>query len=186
MEKILINGDGRVENVWFDVHCPPLSTGFDLRTVYEHFPVSYRLPDVKTFYEQNYKLTERQLVYMQQMMLFGRHEQWLNAMAHVLNTGAVIGRFFTYFFRTGQGVVLERSVFSDFVFVNAMRKKNLITEQCVFFVKNLEQVIVFQFSGIITSFADRSLAHVDSGRTWSSIWTRLSINVWITLKSVMW
>jgi len=49
--------------------------------------VAFQLPDIKMFYEKNYKLTDRQIVYMQQMMLFGRHEQWFNAIAHVLNTG---------------------------------------------------------------------------------------------------
>ena len=140
------------------------------------------------FYEQNYKLTERQLVYMQQMMLFGRHEQWLNAMAHVLNTGAIfLVVFLTLSSHTGQGVVLERSVFSDFVFVNAMRKKNLITEQCMCFLFEISnKLLFFQFSGIITNFVGRSLVRAGSGLIWSSIWTRPSINVWITSKNVMW
>lgn len=34
----------------------------------------------------------------------------------------------------GQGVVMERSVFSDFVFVNAMRLKKLISPQCTLFL----------------------------------------------------
>lgn len=42
-----------------------------------------------------------------------RYEQYVDALAHVLSTG--------------QGVVLDRSCFSDFVFVEAMQKSDYIS-----------------------------------------------------------
>lgn len=53
---------------------------------------------------------------MQYRMLHGRFDQYFNALAHIFNTG--------------QGVVLERSVFSDCIFANAMRSKNYLGPEC--------------------------------------------------------
>uniref|UniRef100_A0AC34F395 Deoxynucleoside kinase domain-containing protein n=1 Tax=Panagrolaimus sp. ES5 TaxID=591445 RepID=A0AC34F395_9BILA len=53
---------------------------------------------------------------MSQKCFVSRFDQYLNAFAHVLNTG--------------QGVVLERSPFSDFVFTNALKAKDYIGIEC--------------------------------------------------------
>lgn len=65
---------------------------------------------------------------MQYRMLECRWEQYLNALAHILNTGKL--EFSNLYFFLGQGVVLERSPHTDFVFVNAMRTKNYISPEC--------------------------------------------------------
>lgn len=57
---------------------------------------------------------------MQDRIFNCRFDQYLNALAHILNTG--------------QGVVLERTPHSDFVFANAMRDKNYIGHECTFIV----------------------------------------------------
>lgn len=49
-----------------------------------------------------------------------KHEQYMNALIHIVNTG--------------QGVVLENCVHSDFVLANAMRAKDHISLPCNFFV----------------------------------------------------
>ncbi|KAK5982642.1 Deoxynucleoside kinase [Trichostrongylus colubriformis] len=83
--------------------------GNDLRNFYHLFPECYRMPDMDMFYKNPMSdMTAK----MQQRIFECRFDQFLNAVAHILNTG--------------QGVVLERSPYSDFVFVNAMRSKNFI------------------------------------------------------------
>ncbi|CAI4229070.1 unnamed protein product [Auanema sp. JU1783] len=83
--------------------------GNDLRSFYSKFPERYRIPDIKMFYRNPHgKLSAA----MQDRIFNCRFDQYLNALAHILNSG--------------QGVVLERSPFSDFVFANAMREKNYI------------------------------------------------------------
>lgn len=54
-----------------------------------------------------------------------KFEQYMNALIHIVNTG--------------QGVVLENSVYTDFVFLNAMRSKDHISLPCklnFFYKKN--------------------------------------------------
>lgn len=56
--------------------------------------------------------------------------------------------FYSKKFILGQGVVLERSVYSDFVFVNAMRSKNFIGPECRNFstfmhLFNIKHLVVF-------------------------------------------
>ncbi|UMM23848.1 hypothetical protein L5515_004359 [Caenorhabditis briggsae] len=83
--------------------------GNDLRNYYSKFPARYRLPDISMFY----KNPSGELSAAMQDRIFNcRFDQYLNALAHILNTG--------------QGVVLERTPHSDFVFANAMRDKNYI------------------------------------------------------------
>lgn len=83
--------------------------GNDMRNFYKYFPERFRYPDMKMFYANpGHPMT----TCMQDRIYFCRYEQYANALAHMLNTG--------------QGVVLERTPHSDFVFVNAMRKKNFI------------------------------------------------------------
>lgn len=83
--------------------------GNDLRKFYHLFPECYRIPDMDMFYKNP---MSDMAARMQQRIFECRFDQYLNAVAHILNTG--------------QGVVLERSPYSDFVFVNAMRIKNFI------------------------------------------------------------
>ncbi|ETN69380.1 deoxynucleoside kinase [Necator americanus] len=83
--------------------------GNDLRKFYHLFPESFRMPDMDMFYKNPMSDMSAK---MQQRIFECRFDQFLNAVAHILNTG--------------QGVVLERTPYSDFVFVNAMRSKNFV------------------------------------------------------------
>ncbi|XP_064455475.1 NADH dehydrogenase [ubiquinone] 1 alpha subcomplex subunit 10, mitochondrial-like [Ornithodoros turicata] len=79
--------------------------GFDYRSIDHLVPESCRTCDIKKFYEDPHNLN---VANMQILMYRMRVEQYLQALAHVLNTG--------------QGVVLERSAFSDMVFANTMNR----------------------------------------------------------------
>lgn len=83
--------------------------GNDLRSFYHLFPKRYRMPDINMFYKN--PLDDMSAV-MQDRIFNCRFDQYLNALAHILNTG--------------QGVVLERTPHTDFVFANAMRARNFI------------------------------------------------------------
>lgn len=95
-----------MENVLIDRY------GNDLRKFYHLFPKSFRVPDELMFYQNP---SDDNTARMQDVIYLSRWEQHLNALAHILNTG--------------QGVVLERSAYSDFVFVNAMREKDWISPE---------------------------------------------------------
>uniref|UniRef100_A0A915B7T7 NADH dehydrogenase [ubiquinone] 1 alpha subcomplex subunit 10, mitochondrial n=3 Tax=Parascaris univalens TaxID=6257 RepID=A0A915B7T7_PARUN len=81
----------------------------DMRKFYHLFPKRFRIPDMEMFYKD--PMSDMSAV-MRDRIFNCRFDQYLNAVAHILNTG--------------QGVVLERSPHSDFVFANAMRAKNYI------------------------------------------------------------
>ena len=91
---------------------------------------------MKMFYDQSNPITTGQAALLCLHMLYGRHEQHYNAVAHLLNTGKCLRDLNAsmIYSSAGQGVVMERSVFSDFVFVNAMRLKKLISPQCTLFL----------------------------------------------------
>jgi NADH dehydrogenase (ubiquinone) 1 alpha subcomplex subunit 10 len=84
--------------------------GIDKRDYYHYLTPCVQLPDIKMFYNNPKNKYNAQ---MQDMMYFCKHEQYQNAIAHILNTG--------------QGVVLERSPHSDFVFANAMKSKKYLS-----------------------------------------------------------
>uniref|UniRef100_A0AC35UBE6 NADH dehydrogenase [ubiquinone] 1 alpha subcomplex subunit 10, mitochondrial n=1 Tax=Rhabditophanes sp. KR3021 TaxID=114890 RepID=A0AC35UBE6_9BILA len=83
--------------------------GNDLRSFYKLFPKRFRIPDENMFYKNPMSdLT----ACMQDRIFQSKFDQYLNALAHIINTG--------------QGVVMERSPYSDFVFANAMKANNYI------------------------------------------------------------
>uniref|UniRef100_A0A6V7TTQ7 NADH dehydrogenase [ubiquinone] 1 alpha subcomplex subunit 10, mitochondrial n=1 Tax=Meloidogyne enterolobii TaxID=390850 RepID=A0A6V7TTQ7_MELEN len=86
--------------------------GNDMRKFHHLFPKRFRVPDEIMFYKDP---ASDQTAVMQNTIYQCRFDQYLNALAHILNTG--------------QGVVLERSLYSDFVFVNAMREKDWISPE---------------------------------------------------------
>ncbi|KAL7077633.1 hypothetical protein ACQ4LE_003134 [Meloidogyne hapla] len=86
--------------------------GNDMRKFHHLFPKRFRVPDEIMFYKDP---ASDQTAVMQNTIYQSRFDQYLNALAHILNTG--------------QGVVLERSIYSDFVFVNAMREKDWISPE---------------------------------------------------------
>lgn len=89
------------------------SYGFDLRSVDHEMPASCRTFDHKDFCRDPGHV---QAANFQIMMFRARCSQYIDAMTHLLNTG--------------QGVVLERSPWSDFVFVEAMYKCGFIKLNC--------------------------------------------------------
>lgn len=84
--------------------------GFDYRTIGHLFPPSCRPCDIKTFYEDPHNIN---VATMQLHMYQLRFERHIDALVHMMNTG--------------QGVVLERSCYTDFVFADAMRKFGYIS-----------------------------------------------------------
>ncbi|CAJ0570244.1 unnamed protein product, partial [Mesorhabditis spiculigera] len=83
--------------------------GNDYRNFYHLFPKRFRMPDINMFYKNP---MDELSAAMQERLFQCRFEQYLNALAHIMNTG--------------QGVVLERAPHSDFVFTNAMRARNFV------------------------------------------------------------
>ncbi|XP_061419661.1 NADH dehydrogenase [ubiquinone] 1 alpha subcomplex subunit 10, mitochondrial [Lethenteron reissneri] len=57
--------------------------------------------------------------------------QYSDALVHLLSTG--------------QGVVLERSLFSDFVFLEAMHKQGYVRKQCVDYYNELKAISICEF-----------------------------------------
>lgn len=84
--------------------------GFDYRTLDHLLPPSCRSCDIKKFYEDPHNIN---VAIMQLQMYMLRFERHVDALVHMLNTG--------------QGVVLERSCYSDFVFADAMHKFGYIS-----------------------------------------------------------
>lgn len=87
-------------------------SGFDLRTFDDQLPESVRTFDHKNFLACP---TDRKSGCFQAIMLQLRFSQYIDALAHILNTG--------------QGVILERSPYSDYVFIEAMLSEGYI-EKC--------------------------------------------------------
>ncbi|EFO23371.1 deoxynucleoside kinase [Loa loa] len=83
--------------------------GNDYRNYYHLFPKSFRLFDMNMFYKDPFN---DETAKMRDRILRCKFDQYLNAVAHVMNTG--------------QGVVLERTPHTDFIFANACRVKNYI------------------------------------------------------------
>lgn len=85
--------------------------GCDLRMFDDEIP-----EDTRTFDHVNFNLTPKHRLAgnFQIMMYNARYSQYIDALTHLLNTG--------------QGVVLERSPYSDFVFLEAMYSQKFISK----------------------------------------------------------
>ncbi|CAL4123523.1 unnamed protein product, partial [Meganyctiphanes norvegica] len=79
--------------------------GFDMRKLDPQLPEDARSCDISSFLKDP---NQRNAAAMQFEMYRLRLQQYIDALAHVLSTG--------------QGVVMDRSVYSDFVFVDTMAK----------------------------------------------------------------
>lgn len=86
--------------------------GADLRSLNSKLPPNAQFVDVKEFY-RNPKHPNAGA--MQVQMQETRFEQYIDALAHLFNTG--------------QGVVLDRSLYSDFVFAEAMFEAGYMSKQ---------------------------------------------------------
>jgi len=87
--------------------------GYDLRTLDHLMPPKLKTCDVKTFYKNPKHFN---IPHFQFAMYEHRFSQYLDALVHIMNTG--------------QGVILERSAYSDFVFFETMVKHGYITRRC--------------------------------------------------------
>ncbi|CAG4939207.1 unnamed protein product [Colias eurytheme] len=92
-----------------DIHY--IQQGVDLRTLNNKLP-----EDTRSFEHIEFNMTpnHRLAGNYQIMMYMARYSQYIDAVAHLLNTG--------------QGVVLERSPYSDFVFLEAMFSQKYISK----------------------------------------------------------
>ncbi|GFY34140.1 NADH dehydrogenase 1 alpha subcomplex subunit 10, mitochondrial [Trichonephila clavipes] len=105
----------------FDMHFVPepsydkvyiTSYGYNLKEIDSIVPPSYKICDIETFYKNPH---HQNVAKMQFDMYMLRLEAYIDALAHLLNTG--------------QGVVMERSAFGDFVFLEAMFKAGYLSKQ---------------------------------------------------------
>ncbi|XP_055627770.1 NADH dehydrogenase [ubiquinone] 1 alpha subcomplex subunit 10, mitochondrial [Toxorhynchites rutilus septentrionalis] len=87
------------------------SYGYDLRQLDPQMPVNMRSFDANNFLQYP---THRNVATFQIQMLMQRYSQYIDALAHL--------------FSTGEGVVLDRCVYSDFVFVETMFKSGYISK----------------------------------------------------------
>lgn len=87
------------------------SYGYDLRKLDPQLPASVQSFDANNFLQNP---THKQVATFQIRMLMQRYVQYIDALAHL--------------FSTGEGVVLDRSVYSDFVFMEAMFKNGYISK----------------------------------------------------------
>jgi NADH dehydrogenase (ubiquinone) 1 alpha subcomplex subunit 10 len=89
--------------------------GFDYRTLNKYIAPLVQAVDEKMFYEQPY---HKGVYWMKMFFYHQRFEQYVDALAHLYNTG--------------QGVILERSPYSDFVFTDAMHKSGFLPSDGIF------------------------------------------------------
>ncbi|KAH7966593.1 hypothetical protein HPB49_017969 [Dermacentor silvarum] len=94
------------------------------KTIAEEFELKH-FPE--TFYEDPHN---RNVARMQMLMYTLRFEQHIDALVHIMNTG--------------QGVVLERSCFSDFVFADAMHKLGYISRNAWKMYHKCRHYTIFQ------------------------------------------
>ncbi|XP_050092063.1 NADH dehydrogenase [ubiquinone] 1 alpha subcomplex subunit 10, mitochondrial [Anopheles aquasalis] len=85
--------------------------GYDLRQLDPKLPETMRSFDVAKFLQDP---THRNVATFQVRMLVERFSQYIDALAHL--------------FSTGEGVVLDRSVYSDFVFLEAMFRNGYVSK----------------------------------------------------------
>lgn len=87
-------------------------TGFDLRTLDSKLPKGAQTFDEKKFLANP---TDKMAAVFQNHMYRIRFAMYIEALAHL--------------FSTGQGVVLNRSAYSDIVFLEAMYRTNLLSRK---------------------------------------------------------
>lgn len=87
-------------------------SGFDLRSIDDQVPESCRTFDVDNFLRTPKHFQSAGFQMRQYTVKF---EQYIDALAHLLSTG--------------QGVVLDRCVYSDFVFLEAMYAQGYISKK---------------------------------------------------------
>jgi len=85
--------------------------GYDLRQLDPQLPKNCRSIDTKKFCEDPFQV---QTAFLQVMLYQLKFSQYIDALAHVMNTG--------------QGVVMDKSCYSDYVYVEAMVKEGFMSK----------------------------------------------------------
>lgn len=85
--------------------------GYDLRKLDPELPVNCRSFDIKNFCENP---NHRNVANFQIRMYMLRYRQYIDALAHIMSTG--------------QGVILDRCCYSDFVFLETLHKHSYISK----------------------------------------------------------
>lgn len=101
--------------------------GFDLRIIDDLMPPAYKACDLKIFYSNPHHPNVAKYQYK---MLMARFSDYIDTLAHVLNTG--------------QGVVLDRSIYSDLVFMEAMHKAGYIRRAARDLYKDIYDKVIAQ------------------------------------------
>jgi len=99
--------------------------GYDMRQLDDRLPRTMRSFDEKRFIREP---NHDDVITYQLHQYFVKYSLYIDAVAHILNTG--------------QGVVMDRSPFSDFVFAEAMRKCNYLNKrelEVVYYLKKRTQ-----------------------------------------------
>lgn len=111
--------------------------GFDLRSLDPKMPDSCKTCDLNRFLADP---TNKQVATFQMNYMFIRFEQYMNALVHVL--------------ATGQGVVLNRSIFSDTAFTESMYNAGYISKGALIGLDNIRQSIYHLFRPHLIIYLD--------------------------------
>jgi len=101
--------------------------GYDLRQLDSKLPLNCRSYDENDFLKNPKTIKAAR---MQVKMFQLRFQQYVNALAHILNTG--------------QGVVLNRSVYSDFVFLEGMVAQGFVSKNVQSFYYRMKSNALYQ------------------------------------------
>ena len=88
--------------------------GFNLKTLDPELPLTCKSYDENDFLKNPYLLDGTKAARFQLGKMMKRYKRYLEALAHILNSG--------------QGVVMDRSPYSDFVYIDAMAEQGLVSK----------------------------------------------------------
>ncbi|CAG2100902.1 unnamed protein product [Medioppia subpectinata] len=101
--------------------------GFDYRSLNKYLSPIVQAVDEKMYYEDPH---HKGVHWMKMFFYRKRFEQYIEALAH--------------FYNTGQGVILERSPYSDFVFTEAMNKCGYFTDNATDYYYRVRHRTIFK------------------------------------------
>ncbi|ALC47400.1 ND42 [Drosophila busckii] len=144
------------------------SYGYDMRKLDPELPPSCRSFDVRDFCK-NPNHDHAALFQIQMYML--RYSQYIDALQHILSTG--------------QGVVLQRSPYSDFVFMEAMFRQGYISKGARSVYNELRQNTIFELlkphlviyldmpvNAVQQKIKERNLEHETNSKVFSEAYLR--------------
>uniref|UniRef100_A0A9N6WNW8 NADH dehydrogenase [ubiquinone] 1 alpha subcomplex subunit 10, mitochondrial n=1 Tax=Alona affinis TaxID=381656 RepID=A0A9N6WNW8_9CRUS len=105
------------------------SYGFDLKTLDHELPEPCRSYDENSFLKDPFKLSGTKAGRFQLWKFQLRYRRYLDALAHILNTG--------------QGVVMDRSPYSDFTYIEAMAQHGIVSNNILRFYHEVRNNSLF-------------------------------------------